>query len=88
LRATCLSAPAVAWKVDMARRGSHVRRVLGSAALSLAVVFVLWLPLGVLGMVPFVFEIPGDSHLRVHTAAAVLCLLVAAWGFWEIDPRD
>jgi hypothetical protein len=60
-----------------------VQQVLGSTALSLAAVFVPWLPLGILGMVPFVLEIPGESSLRLHAAAAVLCLLVAAWSFWE-----
>jgi len=60
--------------------------LLGSGALAAAVVFMLWLPLGIAGVVPFVLELPGESQLRTHAAAAVLCLLVAAWGFWEREP--
>lgn len=69
----------------MAKGGGRVQRAFGGAALSLASLFMLWLPLGVLGVVPFVLEIPGESALRTHAAAAVLCLLVAAWGFWEVE---
>jgi len=69
----------------MPGRSRRVQQVLGSAALSLAAIFVPWLPLGIIGVVPFVLEIPGESSLRLHAAAAVLCLLVAAWGFWESD---
>ena len=52
-------------------------------ALSIALMFVVWLPLGILDVVPFVLSLPGESSLRVHTAAAVLCLMIAAWAFWE-----
>jgi hypothetical protein len=65
------------------RRSQRAQRVLGGIALSLAVVFVIWLPLGVAGIAPFVLELPGESRLRVHAAAAVLSLLIAAWGYWE-----
>ena len=67
----------------MADHGRSLKQLVGGGALSLAAVFMLWLPLGALGVVPFVLELPGESHLRSHAAAAVLCLLVAAWGFWE-----
>lgn len=77
------AAPALTCSADMADHGRSLHRLVGGGALSLAAVFTLWLPLGVLGVVPFVLELPGESHLRSHAAAAVLCLLVAAWGFWE-----
>ncbi len=67
----------------MAKRSQKVQRVMGGAALLLALLFVMWLPLGILGVVPFVLEFPGESRLRLHAAGAVLSLLVAAWGFWE-----
>ena len=48
----------------------------------LALGFIGWLPLGVLNVVPFVLELPGEPSVRVHAAVAVGCLFVAAWGFW------
>lgn len=67
----------------MAERGHQVRRLIGVAALSAAAICIVWLPLGLIDVMPFLFEIPGESRLRTHAAAAVLSLLVAAWGFWE-----
>ena len=52
-------------------------------AFTAALIFIAWLPLGILEIVPFVLQLPGESRLRLHAAAAVLCLLVAAWGFWQ-----
>jgi len=57
--------------------------MVGKSAFALAIMFVGWLPLGTLQMIPFVLQLPGESSLRVHAAAAVACLMVAAWGFWE-----
>jgi hypothetical protein len=59
------------------------RRQIAVCALSLALLLIAWLPLGIANVVPFVIELPGESSLRLHAAAAVVCLLVAAWGFWE-----
>ena len=67
----------------MAEREPQMRRVIGGAALFAAAICMVWLPLGLMDVIPFVFEIPGESRLRMHAAAAVLSLLVAAWGFWE-----
>lgn len=49
----------------------------------LATLFIAWLPLGMLGFVPFVLQIPGESLLRTHAGAAVACLMVTAWAWWE-----
>lgn len=57
--------------------------MIGTAALLLAVVFIVWLPLGILNVVPLVLELPGESGLRLHAGAAVGCLAIAAWGFWD-----
>lgn len=57
--------------------------MIGKAAFLLALVFIVWLPLGILHVVPFVMELPGEPSLRVHAAAAVGCLVIAAWGFWR-----
>lgn len=62
---------------------SKLRTKLGWMAVFCAVVFVVWLPLGIVELVPFVFEIPGETLLRSHAGLAVGSLMVAAWGFWE-----
>ena len=67
-----MTAPSARWRLNIAR-----------AALVLGGVFVVWLPAGILDVVPFVLELPGESSIRVHAAAAVACLMVAAWGFWN-----
>jgi hypothetical protein len=59
------------------------RLTIGRFAFLLALAFLAWLALGILQIVPFVLELPGEPRLRVHAAAVVGCLLVAAWGFWE-----
>lgn len=64
-------------------RARNTRRTIGRVAFVLAIGFVAWLPAGLLQIVPFVLSLPGESGLRVHAAAAVACLLVAAWGFWN-----
>lgn len=64
-------------------RNRRRRRTVARAAFALALVFVGWLPLGIVEVVPFALAWPGESSLRLHAAAAVFFLLVAAWGFWE-----
>jgi hypothetical protein len=67
----------------MSAKLTNLRRVIGRCSFTLALVFLAWLPLGILQIVPFVFELQGEPRLRVHAAAAVGCLMIAAWGFWE-----
>ena len=62
-----------------------VRRLVGISAFALALVFIAWLPLGAFDIIPFVLTLPGEPSVRVHAAAAVGCLMVAAWGFWNIQ---
>lgn len=64
-------------------RFARVRRAIGSGAFALALLCIVWLPLGVLNIVPFVLQIPGEPSVRAHASVAIGCLLVAAWGFWE-----
>lgn len=59
------------------------RRTIGRVAILLATVFIVWLPAGMLDIVPFVLSLPGESSLRSHAGAAVSCLLVAAWAYWN-----
>lgn len=60
-----------------------IRRTIGRVAFVLAIGFIVWLPAGLLGIVPFVLSLPNESSLRVHAAAAVACLLIAAWAYWN-----
>ena len=50
----------------------------------LAMLFTAWLPLGLLNVLPFVFEWSGESSLRLHAAAAVGCLMLAALAYSEL----
>ncbi len=59
------------------------RRTIGRVAIVLAAVFIVWLPAGLLDIVPFVLRLPGESGLRSHAGAAVSCLLLAAWAYWN-----
>jgi hypothetical protein len=61
----------------------NTRRLMGRVAFVLAIVLVAWLPAGLLQIVPFVLSLPNESSLRVHAAAAVACLLIAAWAYWN-----
>lgn len=59
------------------------RMKIGAIALILALLSIIWLPLGILGVVPLPFALPGESALRTHAGIAVALLLIAAWAFWE-----
>ena len=69
----------------MVTRFLKLKRGMGAAAFTTALIFIAWLPLGIFEVVPFVLKFPGESSLRLHSAAAILSLLVAAWGYWEND---
>lgn len=60
-----------------------VRQTIGRVAFVLAIGFIVWLPAGLLGLVPFVLSLPNESSLRMHAAAAVACLLIAASAYWN-----
>lgn len=67
----------------MKTKFSVVRHRIGSCSLALGLGFIVWLTLGMLRLVPLLFQIPGESLLRTHAAMAVACLLVGAWGYWH-----
>lgn len=62
---------------------SSLRHQLGVVLFVAGLVLVAWLPLGVFGVAPFAFVLPGESALRAHASAAIACLLVAAWALWR-----
>lgn len=59
-----------------------LRVKIGTVAAVAAAIFILWLPLGILDVIPFVLTIPGESALRSHAGLAVGSLMIAAWGYW------
>lgn len=60
-----------------------LRRTIGASSFALALASIGWLLLGMFDVVPLVLQVPGESTLRTHATAAVTCLMVAAWGFWD-----
>lgn len=60
-----------------------MRRQLSVLAFLLACLASIWLYLGMFEIVPFFFQIPGETALRTHASIAVIFLLLAAWGFWN-----
>jgi 2-polyprenyl-6-hydroxyphenyl methylase/3-demethylubiquinone-9 3-methyltransferase len=56
---------------------------IGRLGFIVSLFLIAWLPLGILDIVPFILDLPGESKVRVHAAAAIACLLLAAWGFWN-----
>ncbi len=60
----------------------NFRTRIGFGAAVLAAIFVLWLPLGIIDLVPFTFAIPGESEVRTHAGLAVGSLMIAAWDSW------
>ncbi|MFT7234502.1 MAG: hypothetical protein ACI9QV_000064 [Methylophagaceae bacterium] len=62
-----------------------MRNSIATLAFILATLSGLWLLLGMLEIVPLVFQIPGGSTVRTHASITVTCLLLASWGFWESD---
>ncbi|MGA0129143.1 MAG: hypothetical protein ACO3I1_07655 [Burkholderiales bacterium] len=74
------------YKIERTAVGQmRLRTLVGFGAAICAVLFAAWLPLGVMDIIPFVFEIPGESYLRSHAGLAVGSLMVAAWGFWDYN---
>jgi hypothetical protein len=65
------------------KRPGKLRRSIGAASFTVALALTAWLLLGILDVVPLVLQLPGESTVRSHAGAAVLLLMVAAWGYWE-----
>lgn len=59
----------------------RMRRRAGAGLFLLALFLTAWLPLGLLNVLPFIFEWSGESSLRLHAGAAVGCLMLAALAY-------
>ena len=66
-----------------AKRPETLRRLIGAVSFAVALVLSGWLLLGIMDVVPLVLQLPGESTVRTHAGAAVLLLMIAAWGYWE-----
>jgi hypothetical protein len=62
-----------------------MKRKIGKIAIFLAILAVIWLLLGMSGIVPFLIELPQETSLRAHASLAVILLLIASWAFWNED---
>lgn len=60
-----------------------LRRAIGVSSFALALASLGWLLLVMFNVAPLALQLPGESTLRTHATAAVACLMVAAWGFWN-----
>jgi uncharacterized membrane protein YuzA (DUF378 family) len=62
-----------------------MRSFIATLASVLAAVSSIWFLLGMFGIVPLVFTIPGETSFRTHASLTVLFLMIASWAFWNSD---
>ena len=62
-----------------------MKRKIGQVAIFLAILAVIWLLLGIIGIVPFLIELPQETSERAHASLAVILLLIGSWAFWNED---
>ena len=67
----------------MSNKRGNARRAVGVLFLVIAALQIMWLPLGILEVLPFVLQFPGTSPLRSHAGATVASLGIAAWAWWD-----
>ena len=60
-----------------------MKRKIGQVAIFLAILAVIWLLLGIIGIVPFLIVLPQETSIRAHASLAVILLLIASWAFWN-----
>ena len=70
--------------VAMSNKRGNTRRAIGVLFLVIAALQILWLPLGIIEVLPFVLQFPGESPLRSHAGATVASLGIAAWAWWDM----
>lgn len=63
---------------------SRIRKALGLMGVAMAAPFFVWLPLGLLGIVPSMVDVFGEAGLRTPASVTVGGLLIAALGFHEL----
>ncbi len=49
----------------------------------MAIIGIIWIPLGIFEIVPLLLKLPGESAVRTHAGVAVACLLLSSWCYWE-----
>ncbi len=66
------------------RDSSSLLRVAGWLGVVIATPFFLWVPLGLIGLVPSMIDVFGIVGLRIPAGVTVAGLLLAAIGFHQI----
>jgi uncharacterized membrane protein len=67
------------------KREGNMRQYIRLASAILGLILLLYLLLGLSGLVPMVdFKFLGMNLLHFIGQGAIVCFLIAAWGYWEI----
>ena len=62
------------------RRWQRAARIVGPL---IAASFTLWFLLGLLGFVPSIIQVFGQTEVKIPAAIVVAGLLIAALGYWD-----
>ena len=62
-----------------------MKRKIGTAALVLGSLALVWLILGMINVVPLLIGLPQETSVRAHASLAVIFLLIGSWAFWNED---
>ena len=62
-----------------------MKRKIGTVAIVLGSLALVWLILGMINVVPLLIELPQETSIRAHASLAVIFLLIGSWAFWNED---
>ena len=62
-----------------------MKRKIGTVAIDLGSLALVWLILGMINVVPLLIGLPQETSVRAHASLAVIFLLIGSWAFWNED---
>tara|TARA_X000000368_G_scaffold413122_1_gene400645 strand:+ start:431 stop:619 length:189 start_codon:yes stop_codon:yes gene_type:complete len=62
-----------------------MKRKIGTVAIVLGSLALVWLILGMINVVPLLIGLPQETSVRAHASLAVIFLLIGSWAFWNED---